>query len=278
MEQEINKNLNLDFENKVKQKNKKTLLYFFMRLGIVLVTVVGCLVYLLTPLSSISNCSIKGNIYLEKEDIYSLMNCDNPSSTSIYSIDEAKIEELLNAYPVISDADVSLTPFSFDVSFVESAPSAKYLDTLYCSDGKKFTSEELANPLIQDYLDKTNIFSAEFINKPNEGIYFKDFLYIVTNVNKGNKVIDYVDTSSEKESLFLYYKESGNSYYYRVKLIYNPQYSIDTYLKVLSFNQSMVDGLKKNIEKNSKELVEEENISYYSFRIEIEDENKYGIY
>lgn len=279
MEQEINKNINIDFENKVKQKNKKIFFNFMVRLIIVFITFSLCLIYLLTPLSSISNCVLNGNIYLQKEDIYELMNYEEPSKVSLYQIDEEKMENLLEHYPIIDDADIELTPFSMNVSFVESAPAAYYETDLYCSNGKVLDNESQNNLLIQDYLSKTSKYAAEFISKPIDGQYFNDYLYILTHLNKEHKVIDYIDTSNVEETLFLYYKESSNSYYYRVKLTYQPNYSLETYIKALAFNESMVEGFKKNIENNNKQLIEEENISYYTFELVVDGEkNVYRIY
>ena len=279
MEQEINTNLNGDFENKVKQKNKKILFNFFVRLFVAVLTVILTVVYLFTPLSSISNCVLNGAIYLQKEDIFELMNYEEPSKVSLYQINEEKMEDLLSSYPIINDVDIKLTPFNMEVNFVESAPSAYYQDDLYCSDGKVLSSEEQQDLLIASYLEKTSKYAATFLNEPIKGQYFKNYLYIVTCLNKDKKVIQYIDTTNVEESLFLYYKESGNSYHYRVKLTYQPKNDIETYIKALAMNDSMIDGFKKNIETNNKQVFVENGIQYYDFQLVVDGEkNVYRIY
>lgn len=261
MEEEINQDVNVDFEKKVSKKNRKKLVNFFIRLFISVLLLSSISIYLFTSISSVNNCSLSGNIYFEVDDIYSILKFDNPKKISLYSVNEEKMEELLNAYPVINDADIKLTPFSMNVSFSESAPSAIYENSYYCCDGKVFSKEDVSNSVCKEYFENNSKYCAEFISLPTSK-NMNNYLEIVARVNKKNNMIRYIDISSE--SLFLYYK-SSQDYYYRVKLNYKSSYSIDTYVNALIFNDDMESGF----ESKKEDLKTENGISYYSYRIDV---------
>ena len=55
---------------------------------------------------------LTGNIYLNNNDIYSLINVNNPNKTSLFTLNKNKCEETFNNYPFIKESKVTLTPFS----------------------------------------------------------------------------------------------------------------------------------------------------------------------
>ena len=81
-----------DFEKLVKNKNKRTLIYSFIRLGIVFLVCLIIGIYLLSPLSSVSLMELTGNIYLNNDDIYSLINVNNPNKTSLFTLNKNKCD------------------------------------------------------------------------------------------------------------------------------------------------------------------------------------------
>ncbi len=264
-----------DFEKLVKNKNRHTLIYSFIRLGIVFLVCLIIGIYLLSPLSSASLMKLTGNIYLNNEDIYSILNINNSNKTSLFTLDKNKCEETLNNYPFIKESKVTLTPFSFNVDIIENAPTAKYENTYYSSCGEIIDNKYFINESLIDYTNKTKDKISTFINEPNNNKYLPDFMYIVCNINKEKYSIEYLESSKNEKTFILYYKQDGNSPYFRVNLYYNDEISLSTYIKNLIFNDSLSSQLKGLIKDKESEQVEflDKIINYYSFDFKFNKSN-----
>lgn len=264
-----------DFEKLVKNKNKRTLIYSFIRLGIVFLVCLIIGIYLLSPLSSVSLMELTGNIYLNNNDIYSLINVNNPNKTSLFTLNKNKCEETFNNYPFIKESKVTLTPFSFKVDIIENAPTAKYEDTYYSSCGDILDNKYFINESLIDYVNRSKDNISTFINEPNNNKYLPDFMYIVCNINKEKYSIEYLESSNNEKTFILYYKQDGNSPYFRVNLYYNDEISLSTYIKNLIFDENLFSKLNKLIENKESEQVEylDKVINYYSFDFKFNKSN-----
>ena len=221
---------NLDFLEKVKSKNKRILINTFIRFFIVSLIVIFLSIYLFTPLSSVDNMVLHGNIFFSKDDICEILNYNNPKKKSLYSVNKNKTEELLKNYPFIDEAKVNVNPFQIEINLEENAPSCKYNDDIYSSKGNIISNELLNNSLAETYLNKALNKLAYFISTPIECDNFASYMKIISKVNSEEKHIDYVE--NKKNNLIIYYINS-NLNYFRVDLKYNSDYSIDYYVNFL---------------------------------------------
>lgn len=275
MEESAIKDLNLEFEEKVKKKNKRTTIYFFARLGIVFLTFLLIAIYLLSPLSSAENMSLSGQIYLTENDIYQALNISNAEKTSLFSLSKEKVEQLLNSHPLIKKSSVELSPFSFNIDIEEIAPSAKYKDVIYSSTGDIVPEEIVKNDNFSDYFSLSEKNMATFINEPIVHDNFSTYLLMICKINKEKHCIEYLQAEENKKSFILYYKQDGNLPYFRVNLTYDDKINLDLYVNNLILSEKLIAAFNRKINESdlSLETIEHEGdvISYYSFDIKITD-------
>lgn len=267
MEEKINENTNQTFERKVKDKNRRIFIFSFIRLGIVFLTFLLIGIYLLSPISSVAQLTITGQIYLQKEDIYEIMNIKNPSKTSLFSLDSIKIQDLLDSHPFIKESKVALNPLGLDIEIVEFAPCAKYGEIYYASTGEEIDNSIMNNESFDFYLSRMKNNIVYFVNEPSINKYFSDYMNIVCKINKKKKCIEFLESSLNEKSFILYYKQDGNSNYFRVNLSYDDQISIDTYINNLVLDEELSRGFEKIINANPKletKTVLGKEIHYYS--------------
>lgn len=246
MEKEINSDLT--FESQVKMKNKRIIAFVFLRIAIVLVFAVSFLVYLLTPISSLEHLNLVGNIYLNNNDIYQILNCSNPSNTSLYSIDVEKSKELIGGYEIIDTVEVDINPFSMTVSLKENPPCLKYNGHYYYLNGEEISSDVLNDSNLSDYFERSLKNVASLIKNQDlkEVKYKNEYLLMLCNVNKDKCLVEYVEFNTETDGdLYLYYKSSDNDVYFRVRLMYSDGYKIDDYINYLT-SEKLLSYLNEN--------------------------------
>ena len=85
----------------------------------------------------------------------------------------------------------------------------------------------------------------------------------------------YLESSNNEKTFILYYKQDGNSPYFRVNLYYNDEISLSTYIKNLIFDENLFSQLNKLIENKESEQVEylDKVINYYSFDFKFNKSN-----
>lgn len=273
MEESTIKDVNLEFEERVKEKNKRTNIYFFIRLVIVFLTFLLVGIYLLSPLSSTKNMTLSGNIYLTENDIYQAMNINDSEKTSLYSLSKEKTEELLNNHPLIKKSSVELTPFSFNVEIVEKAPSAQYNEKVYSSTGEIIDREIMENESFSSYFTSSKEKLATFINEPIVHDNFSTYLLMVCKINKEKYCIKYLEADENKKSFILYYKQDGNLPYFRVNLIYDDKINLDLYVNNLILTEELIAAFNKKINNDELSLnsidCDGATIEYYPFDIKL---------
>ena len=257
-------------ENKAKGETTS----FIIRIIVVILCFLMLALYLLTPISSLSIMNLTGGIYLNKEDVLSLIH--HEETDSIYSLDEGKSEELLNAHPLIENAEIKLTPFSFEVYFDECAPSATYDGEVYHTLGEKFTKEEYDNEIINAYLNEHQLFLAEYENSP-ENISKKtnsNLLLITALTNKKDKIVHYIDVINDERTFVFYYYTSENLPYIRCEWYYQAMSPVDFSSCV---TKKCIDELVVSLYKDTniavnKRVINEKEIAYYDVTVRIIEE------
>ena len=262
-----------EYQILLEKKNKSEMISFIIRIVIVILSFLLVALYLLTPISSMAIMNLNGNIYLNNQDVLSLIH--HEENDSIYSLDDKEALELLNAHPLIENAKIDITPFTLNVSFDECAPSAKYDEDVYHTLGYKFTNEEYENEIIKSYFEKHQLFLATYISSPEgKNVEVNSKLLLVTALtNKLNKIIHYVDIINEDKTLVFYYYASENLPYVRVKIDIN-EFSKVSVNKLSSLvNKECIDKLVMTLYKDSsieikKMTIGEKEISYYDTNME----------
>lgn len=264
-----------EFELKIKNRNKKKIIFFFVRFLVAVIILVSFCSYLLTPISSIQNMRLTGAIFLNKDDIYQIIN--KKKKASVYSVNKDEAEELLFNYPLIDNATVSLNPFGIEVDIKEKAFAYQYNDKYYDIYNNLYELETINNnTLIQSYLSSHEISLNELplttssLDDYNVS-YLYNYLHISTLVNKEAKRIKYLEPDESKKSFKYYLKGNSNSNYLRVKLSYSDDFTLSDYAKCLIDENGYIDEyINKNYKESTlfnKVIDNGESISYYAFRI-----------
>ena len=267
--------INQEYSILLKNKQKRTTILFFVRLFIVVLIFILMGGYLLSPLSSLKMMSLEGNIYFSKSDILSLIHHDEDDS--LYSVNEKLAVDLLNEHPLIENAEIVLTPFSFNVIISECAPVAKYQDVIYHTEGTSFSEEEFENEIINEYLTKHNIFFSEYLSSPSEVSveYNAELLKFVAFSNKYEPMVHYLDIDKNEKTFIFYYRLSDNAPYIRVNFNKSSDITSDVYASLIS--NDAINELLHLLENRSittkTKNIGDEVISYYDTDLTIENEN-----
>ncbi len=270
--------LNNEFTQKIKDKNRKITVSFFIRLCVAFLLISIFAIYILTPLSSIKNMEIDGNIYLNKSDIYEILN--KRENTSLYSIDVKEVDELLINHPLIAEAKVDINPFKMKVNIKEKAFAYQNEGKYYNIYNELIDDELINNKLISSYITKHGI---ELSTLPtlinyNENIstsYIYKYLYISTLVNKTSPFITYLEAENSQKCFTYYLKENSKSYYLRVKLYCNQDLNPNSYIDFLS--KENMENFYSLIERDYDLLnmrLGDQNIDFYALKL-IYNENKF---
>jgi len=264
-----------EFELKIKNRNKRKIIYFFVRFFVALIILISFCTYLLTPISSIQNMKLTGAIFLNNDDIYQIIN--KKKKSSVYSVNKKEAEELLFNYPLIDNAIVNLNPFGIEVDIKEKAFAYQYKEEYYDIYNNCYNQEFInGNTLIQNYLSSHEISLNDLpittLNLSDYNVsYLYNYLYIATLANKESKRIKYIEPDENKKSFKYYLKGNSNSNYLRVKLSYSDEFTLFDYAECLIDKNGYIDQyIKKNYEESTlfnKVIDNGEDISYYAFKI-----------
>lgn len=267
-----------EFETKVRKKNKKQSTYFFIRLGIAFFLLLSFSIYLLSPVSSISNMTLVGNVYFTNEDIYKIINKNKKSS--LFSINEHNVNEMLIAHPLIKKARTEVGLLGVNISIIENAISYQYEQRYYMVYGENYSQAEIDdNLIIDDYIsshmiDITNL--PLIINNPAQidRDYLSTYANITSLTTRINHTIKFIEPSADKKSFIFYIKVDGNINYLRVKLFYDKQFETMDYARCLSDDNEAITCFYREIEKHHSYEVHEaliagNNISYYSTKMSL---------
>lgn len=222
------------FDEQLRNRNHRSNVFVFVRIGIVCAIFLLLAVYLLTPVSTLAVLELSGNIYLREEDICRILN--KSAKTSLYRIDASECEELLNNHPLIRNATLDIGPFHLHIDLEEAAPGAFYKERVYNAFGICYEAEDFSSPLLAEYLETSVASAAEFFRDPQEKSagYLSRFLSLVARVNASEFIIPFVDICDDDETFDFYFKVDSNFPYLRVKLSYESQFATAEYMHCLS--------------------------------------------
>lgn len=125
------------FAEEMKSRRRRQLLSrsFSVAAGFVLIGLV--VLYFCTPVSRLSRIELSGGVNIKSDHLRRILALDSHRGDLILTYDTAKAEKLLENYPLIDTASVSVTPFSLRVAVREITPLCRLADgTVYYSDGE----------------------------------------------------------------------------------------------------------------------------------------------
>lgn len=264
-----NSNFNdLTFEEKLNMIHKKKRNTFILKLCIVFSIFSLLIIYLVTPLSQVSNYSLSGNLNFNKQEILEIMHLNKKSN--LYFISKKQCDELLNNHPLIKSGKVNISPLGFKVTIEENTPVISQNEVYYLKDGEIFDNELFSNPLISSYLEnlKNNLpicLSSDKLSK-KDLTFFSDIYYSLSNEYQNN--VKYFKVNDDNTySFFSLYKENFYEIIYDIPLSMDSFKSIKTPLDKKGF-EIYENGLIKGnelVEKNYQS--EETTFKYYSIKV-----------
>ena len=107
---------NLNFEQQLVKFNNLKKRKFVTKILVVVFMFLTFATYLISPLSRVSNYALKGNYFLNNNEVLSIINVSR--NYSLYSIDEKDFESKLNDHPLIKSSDVSVSVLGLKIEII----------------------------------------------------------------------------------------------------------------------------------------------------------------
>ena len=166
-----------EFRVRLKKKHNHDMVKAFLCSLVGVLLICSVIAYFITPISKSRNVTIKGNKYLTKENINSIMHNDGKELLLSYSDSKAKkSEKILDNYPLIQNAKVSITPFSLNIKIEEVTPLCYLNDKLYFSDGQniddKAIDDGIFGPIVDSLKEGLMTFYPEGVEENNYKLFF----------------------------------------------------------------------------------------------------------
>lgn len=273
-------NKNLTFEERIKKEQKKQKNRFITKISIIGTLFILLLAYIFTPLSQVSNYHLKGNIYLSSDQVLEI--CNLKRSSSLFTLNEKKVEDLLNEHPLIDDAKVSTSIFGLDIEIEEKAMIFKYNNNYYLNDNSILDSDYFDSPMLKDFLLECSEKIPVSLNSDETKFTSKivsDFSKIFFGISEEyREKIEYVKFISVNE-LSLFYKDSNNKYLELNLNLPNSIYDYDDISCVLdeskfSIHNSYIEEYYNQFRINTHEINQnlQTEFEYYTLKVIIEYE------
>lgn len=240
-----------ELEEKIDGRKRKKRIYLGLTLALLLAYIMFFVLYLITPLSRVSNVKLKGDHAYSSEYISSIAL--SKKNVSLLSYKKEKSLELLRKNDLIENPSISVGAFDIYVDFTDILPVFSYNDISYLSSGKRVPNyiPNLINDINKDtYLARLPQFF--FLDG-----YSTDLVSAFAPFKEVSDAslfaLSYVKMKSA-DTYYLYLKDRSEDFFYRIELpavMIGRFVNVDRYSIIMDFVHQDIDAFTKCI-KNDK--------------------------
>lgn len=206
-----------EFRVRLKKKRNHDVIKSFACTIVGVLLIFSVIAYFATPISKSKKIYVKGNKYLTKENINSIMHNDGKDLLLTYGGSKAsKNEKLLNSYPLIQNAKIVATPFSLKITIEEIEPLCYLNDKLYFTDGQSLDDKQIDDGIFTPIVNSTKDGLMEFYP---DGLQAKDYkTFFAPFITADSEIKTYIDSFSSINGSPLAYrffvKSTNFDFYY----------------------------------------------------------------
>ncbi len=253
-----------------KALQKKTRYYrngFIARIVIFIILICSVVVYPLLPISQVRGLKLQGNYLLTKKEILNIVDDNISPNLPVIFLNEQKLEDTLEASPIIESCEVKWRPFDLLVVIDEVAAMINYEDKTYLSNGSTIEELEANNPgFIYNFQasDLPEYIGSMFGHFENERrtLFLNNLKTIDRSILTTVEYIDYRgDGSSTKltDGFVCFYFEGTDNIYNRVCVQ-------EAYLSHFLTNKILPTILERIEQKENAKITVDSNRSDISYR------------
>lgn len=228
----------------VRDKNFKKKLYLFVTSSLLTLAILLMSLYFITPLSRTNSVRLKGEHAYSSEYISGIAM--PTKQVFLPTFRKQRSVDLLNANPLIEEAEIHVTPFNLEVDYQDIVPAFYFNEKRYLTSGEIVPNHPLLPPEI------CGMPSEEFLNRlprfafggevptenQNRKAAFSNFIGVDPLMIIGSSQV----VMKSSETFYVYYKDDTEDFYYRFLI---PSSRLDYFM-----NKTRIDLVKKVVHGN----------------------------
>lgn len=212
---------NLSFEEQLTKFDNLKKRKFITKIFVIIFIFLTFFVYLVSPLSTIQNFSLKGNYFISKNDILNILNVSK--HYSLYLIDNQEFKNKLNDHPLIKSSQVSVSIFGLNIEIEERSPVLKVNENeFYFNDNTIRNKDDFTSLISDQLLEKVNNLPT-YLNVNDHQLTLKEINHLQDIYFKLStsyqQAIKYINVISENQYGFFF--EYGDNLLYEIVVKFN---------------------------------------------------------